>query len=610
MAVPTQKVELQFGGSGWVDVTSDAGNISINRGTNRVMDDYQAGTLQITFTNNNRRFDPLNTSSDLWYGVGGYSMVQPSGNIRVTTNSTIVFYGWVQDWSFTYDSAGLNGNASVTAGDLMYYLSRVNFTGSTEPVGLFTGDRIANTLTTYALPSTSASGKNTKTLVGKDVHAVGDNVLSYLQQVARSSPGDLFASASSSATLVFKDKTFTNYSWLATYRHNLVKYPSSATTTSNGWRSTYSASTATPYYPGTAINSKVDSPNTFHAVDYQNISQSFFNPSGTALSYVFSCWVRGNGGTVGVDAYVDLYDAQGNAITYPLIISPLVSGTAANNTTWINLKGTVSSSGAMPTAGIGFVVSCNGTTNAYSFIADGFHVEQASTFDGVYFDGTTKFVTSSSGVRYEVAWDGDAYASSSTMGINTASSTASTASYITFADANSQGASYGNGTAIPFMTLNIANSGLNLYTQAQVVGTNATATVTDSVGTALYGLRTYSQTDNLTTSVTRPNEIASEALGYWRLPEYRVESFDVALESLTSAQQNIVLGLDLADVIRLCFQPSAQGSIVDKYYQILSITSNADVEREHISFQVASLSNVPIRVDSPLTATLNSSILA
>lgn len=101
MAVPSQKVEIQFGVSSWVDVTSDAGNITITRGTNRVMDDYQAGSLQIVFTNNNRRFDPLNTSSDLWYGAGGYTLVQPAGKIRVTSNSTIVFYGYIQDWSFT-----------------------------------------------------------------------------------------------------------------------------------------------------------------------------------------------------------------------------------------------------------------------------------------------------------------------------------------------------------------------------------------------------------------------------------------------------------------------------------------------------------------------------
>lgn len=629
MAVPTQKIELQFGSSGWVDVTSDAGNISINRGTNRVMDDYQAGTLQITFTNNNRRFDPLNTSSDLWYGAGGYSMVQPAGNIRVTTNSTIVFYGWVQDWSFTYDSAGLDGNASVTAGDLMYYLSRVNYKASTEPVASFTGDRIADTLYNYQLPYGVTNRQNVKTIIGKDVHAAGDNVLSYLQQVARSSPGDLFASASSSATLVFKDKTFTNYLWRTEYRRNLIKYPSTATLdttdavqksssgdgSGNGWVTAYiPSSVVTPLYPGKATFA--DNSLSFgtggttypYGFYYKETDQTKYNPgTATSIGYSFSTWVRGSALTTafGVESYFQLLDTDASAlgsISY-------ATATAADSTTWVQLSGSAIASGTGIVGGVQWFLLSNGTTSPYSFYSNGWHIEDRDTYNGVYFDGSYKQVQSNATIRYEVGWTGTKYASDSVLGSNVQNNT-TTPIYRTFADANSQGTAYGNGTGIPFMTLNIANSGLNLYTQAQIVGINATSTVTDSVGSALYGLRTYSQTDNLTTSVTRPKQIASEALGYWRLPEYRVESFDVALESLTTDQQNIVLGLELADVIRVCFQPSAQGNIVDKYYQILSITSNADVEREHISFQVASLDNVPIRVDSTLTAVLNTSILA
>jgi hypothetical protein len=629
MAVPTQKVELKFGASGWVDVSSDAGNISINRGTNRVMDDYQAGSLQITFTNNNRRFDPLNTSSDLWYSAGGYSIVQPAGNIRVTTNSTIVFYGYVQDWSFTYDSAGLDGNASVTAGDLMYYLSRVNYKASTEPGGSFTGDRIADTLYNYGLPTGNTNRQNVKTIIGKDVHATGDNVLSYLQQVARSSPGDLFASASSSATLIFKDKTFTNYLWRTEYRRNLIKYPSTTTldttdvfaktiagdASGDGWVTAYiPSSVVTPLYPGKATfadnNLSFGTGGTTYpyCFYYKETDQTKYNPgTATDIGYSFSTWVRGSALTTGagVVSSFRLNDADSNV----LVPTVYATATAADSTTWVQLSGSAIYSGTGIVAGVDWFLLAGGTTSGYSFYSNGWQIENRDTYNGVYFDGSYKQVDSNATIRYEVGWTGSKYASDSVLAICAYNYT-TTPVYRTFADDNSQGTAYGNGTAIPFVSLHVANSGLNLYTQTQIVGTNATATVTDTNGTALYGLRTYSQTDNLTTSVTRPKQIASEALGYWRLPEYRVESFDVALESLTSAQQNIVLGLELADVIRLCFQPSGQGSIVDKYYQILSITSNADVEREHISFQVASLDNVPIRVDSPLTAVLNSSILA
>jgi hypothetical protein len=138
---------------------------------------------------------------------------------------------------------------------------------------------------------------------------------------------------------------------------------------------------------------------------------------------------------------------------------------------------------------------------------------------------------------------------------------------------------------------------------------NATAVVSDSAGQTKYGLMAYSQTDNLTTSLTAPAKIAAGLLGEFRLPEYRATNMTVALEALSSGQQSIVLGLELRDVIRLCFQPSAQGAGVDKYYQILGVNSNTDVERDHITFTVSSLDNLPIRLDSTFLSILDTDTL-
>ena len=612
MATPTQKVELQFGASGWVDVTSYAGTITINRGTTRVMDDYQAGTLQVEFTNNDRSFDPLNTASTalLYYTAGGYTMVQPGARVRVSSNSNYIFHGYVQDWSFTYDSAGLDGNATISALDLMYYISRINFTGGTQVVGEWTGDRISDTLTAYNLPTNKTAYRNTKTLVGGDVQNPGDNVMTYLQQVARSEPGDLFASASSSATMIFRDRSFTDYTWLASTRNNLIAYPATATiqasSTSAGWLG-YTKGTATPYILGHATaKASAVALNTDTEIAYYEVNQPKYNPSGTAGgNYVVSFWAKGSGafnGGITLTAY--LLNSSGVSIGSPAI----KTSSASDAVTWVQVIGTATSGTGIP-AGINILATSGGTTTSFGWESDAWQVENTATYDGTYFDGSYKPTPSTSGVKREVAWMGTAYQSASILGLNTASSTPTPATYLTFADANSQGASYGNGTGIPFISLQLANSGLTLYNQTQVIGTNATATVTDTAGTALYGLKSYSQTDNLTTSVTRPAEIASDVLGMFRLPEYRASEFVVALHALTTAQQNLILGLELRDVIRLIFQPSATGAIVDKYYQILSIGHNADPERHEITFQVASLSNVPMRLDSTLTNKLNTSIL-
>jgi hypothetical protein len=134
--------------------------------------------------------------------------------------------------------------------------------------------------------------------------------------------------------------------------------------------------------------------------------------------------------------------------------------------------------------------------------------------------------------------------------------------------------------------------------------------VEDTASQLLYGLRGYGQTDNLTTSTTKPAEIANAFLGEFRLPEYRANQLTVALESLGSAVQTSVLGIEIRDVVRVCFQPSAQGGVVDKYYQVLGVNANVDVERDAVTLNLASLDNLSFRLDSPYLGVLDTGILA
>jgi hypothetical protein len=123
-------------------------------------------------------------------------------------------------------------------------------------------------------------------------------------------------------------------------------------------------------------------------------------------------------------------------------------------------------------------------------------------------------------------------------------------------------------------------------------------------------LRVYSQTDNLTTSTTKPAEIASAFLGEFRLPEYRANQVSIALESLTSGQQTIVLGIEIRDVVRVAFKPSNSGTTVDKYYQVLGVNANVDNERDQITLNLASLDNLPFRLDSTFLGILDTDTLA
>ena len=606
MPLPTYLVELQFGSSTYVDVTQYVQNVSISRGINRNLDDFSAGQVSVTFVNNSRVFDPLNTSSPLWFVSGGYTLVQPAGRIRISSNGVRRFTGFIQDWDFNYEESGFDATATLTALDLMYRVSNASFTGGTAWQVESTSDRIKTVMNYNGFGAFEYAGvRGGQTLLGYDVNNPGDNVLAYLQNVARSEPADFFSNAS--AVMQLKDRSFTNYVWNNSMRYNFVAYPATATLISNdnintGWSLIGSVTTAIPSFYGGQLwrgGTVVDIENPSDSIvgfEYRDLTPSRYNETG--LTYTFAGSLRGVSGTYNISAF--LLNNDGGVQSSTAIT---VSSTAT--TQWVDYQ--VSMTGASAVGGVQFVANVTGGT-AFTVFGDGFIVEPAGTSVN-YFDGTYNPYATTATTDYEVAWSGDVYASQSGL-LTSVSSAITPPALVTFADANSQGTAFGNGTGIPFTDLEVVYASEQLYNKVQVVGVNATAVVEDTASQLLYGLRGYGQTDNLTTSTSKPASIASAFLGEFRLPEYRAQALTVALESLTTTQQTAVLGIEIRDVVRVCFQPSAQGGVVDKYYQVLGVNANVDVERDAITLNLASLDNLPFRLDSPYLGVLDTGILA
>jgi hypothetical protein len=610
MALPTYLVEIQFGSSAYVDVSAYVQSISSNRGISRALDDFSAGTLSITFVNNARVFDPLNTSSILYYTTGGYTMVQPGGKIRVSANSIRRFTGFIQSWDFTFDEAGLDGKATVSALDEMFKLSNAKFDAGFEPTVQDTGSRIKQVLNYNNFDASEYSGVTYgKTIVGADVHNAGDNVLSYLQNVARSEPADFFSNAS--AVMVMKDRTFTNYSWANTVRNNLMVWPRLATssiptwdgndsfngyTTTDGWIFGGRGSAVSPLYGSSTPNfASIESVLSAYEMFFWEINPTKYNQDNTtgAYPYTFSCYLKGSalkstasGGGGGVYGVVALLDVDGNVLQ----TNSLPNATAVTSATWTQFTVSNNYTGSSTAVGLSVRFFAGGIGTKNYFYGDGWQFEKTSSVAN-YFDGTYNPYTSTAGTIYNNGWSGLAYASYSGLVTNIRTAVAAPTIY-TFADNNSQGASYGNGTGIPFTDLTVVYGGDQLYNSIQVVGVNATATAKDTALIARYGLRDYTQTDNLATSTTQPATIATNYLAAYKYPEYRAGAITVAVESLSSADQNRVLGIELRDVVRVCFQPSGTGAVVAKYYEVLGMDSNADTERHHITFSLSSLENI------------------
>jgi hypothetical protein len=316
------------------------------------------------------------------------------------------------------------------------------------------------------------------------------------------------------------------------------------------------------------------------------------------LTYTFAGLIRGVAGTFDILLITLDPTGQGQNVASTTVVS-------ASSTAWNAFS--VTNTDSTPVGGLRAIATISGGTT-YSVIGDGFIVEPAASSPN-YFDGDWNPYAgmTSASTAYEIAWSGIPRESQSGL-LTSVAGTVAAQTVRTFADANSQ--SLYSGTAIPFTDLQVVYASEQLYNKVQVVGINATAVTEDTVSQGLYGVRDYSQTDNLTTSTTKPAEIASAFLGEFRLPEYRAEQMTVALEALTTTQQNNVLGIDIRDVVRIGFKPSNTGDVVDKYYQVLGVSTNVDVERDAITFSLASLDNLPFRLDSTYLGVLDTDTLA
>ena len=98
--------DYRLAGPIWIDITDRVANVSIKRGKNRELERYNSGSASVTLHNEDRTFDPLNTSSPY---VGN---IIPRRAIRVVTGGYTQFTGVIEDWNLDYDVSG-KSNASI-----------------------------------------------------------------------------------------------------------------------------------------------------------------------------------------------------------------------------------------------------------------------------------------------------------------------------------------------------------------------------------------------------------------------------------------------------------------------------------------------------------------
>ena len=206
----------------WTDVTSYATDVTIRRGRNRIIDRYEAGTCQITFNNEDRRFDPTNLSGP--YISAGETLIEPMKivRVRVLYGSTYypLFYGYVDNWQMSYEKTRRH-IAQMSATDGFKVLAGYQIAhdaGDYFPVtgDLSTGGRIDALLTSAGW---GLADRLIETGKSRDIDdpAFEEDILSQILLTNDTELGDFYMSANG----------------IATFRNRQAKYQDTRSSTSN-----------------------------------------------------------------------------------------------------------------------------------------------------------------------------------------------------------------------------------------------------------------------------------------------------------------------------------------------------------------------------------------
>lgn len=589
MPVPTYLVYLSFSSSGFIDVTSYATNVQIDRGSPRILDDTQVGQATVSFINNDRTFDPFNTSSILWNTMGGYTLVQPNAKVQIQSGGVVIFTGWVQNWDFTNDEKGLDARASLMATDGLGVLAKANFNPA-----LITAANTAGQLPTVRIASATAlwgstaitvsmagSAGNTP-LVG-DTLDQGTTVLAYLQNIARTEPANFWGTKDGNAK--WSGRSLGTNTWnpsaSLSYNYHLTAgfYNGTATNLSNWIYNAESTPVVTTnsQFPGEYVLESVLL-GSEQGVIYSELDATKYTRN-TAYSLAFwtnavdiSAEFRMNyknpaTGTITLKTQVTYADVWPNSNWKRIVLQNLTTSLACNHIEFYvsDLAGTFQIKDLIITP----------TSSASSFYFDGERIQEASNY-------------LNDQQRPYSGWVGQERYSNSVYAVSVNAGTAAAPTSENFADNYGQATFFGSGLQISDLQVQYASD--QFYNQVNVVrASGGTATTASTASQALYGIRTFGQTDNLGISPAKSTAMASQIYGQFGQPDYVLTSMDVQMEALAGTAQARVQALDLFDLARVIFRPSRTGSNIDRRYQIISIKQTFNPETHTVSFGLAPL---------------------
>jgi len=182
------------------DLTDRLLEVSLSRGRHDQFQDFQAGTMNVLLSNNDRELDPVNQSSRYWDPVTGTSGVTVRRRVILYYENTPIFTGRITDVDIQYQPTTTitRSTVSLDISDDFLTLANIQLNAFT-PSNELSGSRVNTILarTEVAYPGTTSIAAGTITCLNDPIDA-GTRVLDALQQVVATERGYMFMTGAGS----------------------------------------------------------------------------------------------------------------------------------------------------------------------------------------------------------------------------------------------------------------------------------------------------------------------------------------------------------------------------------------------------------------------------
>jgi hypothetical protein len=168
-------------------------------------------------------------------------------------------------------------------------------------------------------------------------------------------------------------------------------------------------------------------------------------------------------------------------------------------------------------------------------------------------------------------------------------------------------------TGIQFASVNNVYGSENLYNRILITNASSPAleaTAADTESQTVYGPRSYSQSNLLVASQSELQFLADFLLARFKEPQYRFESLTVVMDTLTEANQDAVLDLEIGDIVLVRFEPSDIPPAIEQYVRIIGISHDWTSTSKNITFALERLDFAIFILDNPVLGELDNDRLA